>query len=205
MPPEAWISFAGIALLLGLYALWQSLRASFGLAEDDETALTVDGSEARAMLLHEKEAVLGNIRDLEFEHEAGKISESDYQTQNVALRARAKEVLKLLDDDVAPYRKEADALIAERLGQTRKPPYRDGKSKKKSKKSKSAPAKSEAVAEDETRADETRADETRVDESSTGERQTCGACDAVNDADADFCKKCGKGLAAPAADAEADA
>lgn len=187
MPPEAWISFAGLSLLLGLFALWQSLRASFGLAEQDETALTVDGSEARTMLLHEKEAVLENIRDLEFEHEAGKISERDYEAQNAALRERAKEILKLLDEDVAPYRKEADALLARRLSEVAKPPYRDRGASKTS--------------------------GSDVDESGAGESdepdadQLCGSCSTRNDADADFCKKCGKSLTADpdGASEEADA
>jgi ribosomal protein L40E len=69
----------------------------------------------RQTLADEKESLLRNIKDLEFEHEVGKISDADYQRLDASLRARARDVLRLLDEDLGPYRERAEVLIQKHL------------------------------------------------------------------------------------------
>ena len=76
-------------------------------------------SEARLALLTEKEALLQEIRDVAFEHDAGKLSDSDYEELNAKLRAQARHVLQDLDAGADGFRDRAEALIAERLGDER--------------------------------------------------------------------------------------
>jgi len=158
------------AVLLGLYASWQSLRAAFRAGHIRDLP-SIDASEARRTLQDEKEAVLGNIRDLRFEHEAGKIAEDDFERQDTHLRARAREVLRLLDEDLDEYVRRAEKAILESLGPDARSPYRasaDADSDE------ASPAKSKPAAEG----------------------SSCPSCDVSNDVDAEFCKKCGTRMAA---------
>ncbi|MCA9580758.1 MAG: hypothetical protein KC416_03130 [Myxococcales bacterium] len=104
-----------LALLLFSGALWASLRGLFSegasLAQEVSTA---DGD--RRALLTEKEALLEGLQDLAFDHEMGKLSAEDYQRQEELLRRRAKEVLRLLDEDLGEYRARAKELVAARIG-----------------------------------------------------------------------------------------
>jgi hypothetical protein len=50
-----------------------------------------------------------------FEHDADKISDTDFEELNEKLRAQARQVLHELDAGVESFRDEAEALIAERL------------------------------------------------------------------------------------------
>ena len=72
-------------------------------------------SEARLALLTEKEALLQEIRDVAFEHDAGKLSEADFEELNAKLRAQARHVLQELDAGAEAFRDQAEALIAKRL------------------------------------------------------------------------------------------
>jgi hypothetical protein len=48
-------------------------------------------------LLERKETVYENLRDLNFEHRAGKYAEDDYQVQRVALESEAAGILSEID------------------------------------------------------------------------------------------------------------
>lgn len=116
--PWLFIITAVAALLAGLGSLWLSLT----LALSDEATggarvrLTND---ARLALLTEKEALLQEIRDVAFEHDAGKLSDADYEELNAKLRAEARHVLHELDAGAEGFRERAEALIAEKLGEAR--------------------------------------------------------------------------------------
>jgi hypothetical protein len=154
-------ALAAGALVLALAALWQSLRAAFGVASAD-WVIQASRSEERQGLLEEKHALLQSLKDLEFEREVGKISDKDYRRLERSLRSRARETLKLLDRDVAPFKAEAEKLIAEHLKkQDVASPYR------------SADRPAEAGP------------------STDADRVPCASCGTANDADATFCKKCG--------------
>jgi hypothetical protein len=97
-----------------LASLWLSLT----LALSDQVSVGTGArltSDARLALLTEKEALLQEISDISFEHDAGKLSDSDFEELNAKLRAQARHVLHELDTGADEYRQEAEALIAERL------------------------------------------------------------------------------------------
>lgn len=99
-----------------MIALWSSLRAALGGAANGEVLASNDEPEGHAALRDEKKSLLRAMKDLEYEHTVGKISDDDFQRLDAAYRVRAKEVLSLLDRDFAPYRARAEALMAEAMG-----------------------------------------------------------------------------------------
>jgi hypothetical protein len=108
--PVFFIVLAAGTLLLAISFLWASLRALFG----GQAGLWVTQSEAvrrRSELLDEKDSILRSLKDLEFERDAGKISEEDYQRLETEFRTRARGVLKQLDDDLREHRAKATVLI----------------------------------------------------------------------------------------------
>jgi hypothetical protein len=113
--PWLFIVTAVVAMLGGLVSLWLSLS----LALSDQVPVGTRAqltSDARIALLTEKEALLQEIRDVAFEHDAGKLSDTDYEELNAKLRAQARHVLHELDATAEGFREEAEALIAQRLG-----------------------------------------------------------------------------------------
>jgi len=113
--PWMFIIVAGAAMLVALGSLWLSL--SLGLSDqalgDVRAQLT---SDARRALVSEKDALLQELGDVAFEHDAGKISDQDFEELNQKLRAQARHLLHELDEGAEAFRDEAEALIAERLG-----------------------------------------------------------------------------------------
>jgi hypothetical protein len=115
--PLLFMVLASTALLLALVALWSSLRRA--LAATTEGAPSIDGTELpdRAALIDEKKSLLRAIKDLEYEHAVGKISPEDFKRLDLAYRGRAKEVIVLLEQDLAPYQAKAEALLGARPAQ----------------------------------------------------------------------------------------
>ena len=112
--PWLFIIVASAAVVAGLVSLWLSLSLALSdeVPDGARAQLTTD---ARRALLTEKEALLQEIRDVSFEHDAGKLSDSDFEELNAKLRAQARHVLHALDEGAESFRDEAEALIAERL------------------------------------------------------------------------------------------
>ena len=101
-----------------LFSLWLSLMLT--LTDDAPSGTRAQlTSDARMALLTEKEALLQEIRDVAFEHDAGKLSDADYEELNAKLRGQARRVLQELDAGAEDFRDKAEALIAERLGDDR--------------------------------------------------------------------------------------
>jgi hypothetical protein len=110
---------ASTALLLALVALWSSLRRALAAASGEVEAISESAElPDRAALIDEKKSLLRAIKDLEYEHAVGKISPEDFQRLDLAYRVRAKEVLVLLEQDLAPYRSRAEDLVAHYVGVT---------------------------------------------------------------------------------------
>ncbi len=122
--PPLLLTFAGAALFAALYSLWASFRAAFGALDVPDLQGTVEDM-SRHQLIEEKRALLENLKDLRFDREAGKLSQEDFDKLETKLRARAKDVLRLLDADVEPFRRKAEVLIQEHLQSRVKAPYRD--------------------------------------------------------------------------------
>lgn len=171
--PIVFVIAAGLCLSLVLLALWQSLR---GLLVRSPSALSanVPHDARRDALLREKHELLTAIRDVRFEHELGKVSDADFQRMEQGYRARAREVLRELDEQIAPYRAQARALL-ERAGA--QPPAAVGSGN-------GRPATA-ASAEPEPPAPVVATDVAR---------RGCPQCGAGNDTDAVFCKRCGARL-----------
>lgn len=112
--PWLFVIGASLAVVAALASLWLSLSLALSseLVAGARAQLTTD---ARRDLLTEKEALLQEIRDIAFEHDAGKLSDSDYEEINAKLRSEARHILHELDAGAGPFRDEAEALIAERL------------------------------------------------------------------------------------------
>ena len=115
--PWLFVFVAAAAGLCGFVALWLSLRVALSDPSLEQETEAI-GYDARRSLLTEKEALLEELRDISFEHDAGKLSDRDYEELNAKLRARARKILMELDADADTYRNEAEALIAERLARS---------------------------------------------------------------------------------------
>ena len=115
--PWLFLVVAGLAMLLALGSLWISLSLALSpqVVGDVRAQLT---SDARRALLTEKDALLQELRDIAFEHDAGKLSDRDFAELNEKLRAQARHVLHELDEGAEAFRGQAETLIAERLGES---------------------------------------------------------------------------------------
>ena len=113
--PLLFMVLASTALLFALVALWSSLRRALAATGDGAPSLEAAELPDRAALLDEKKSLLRAIKDLEYEHAVGKISPEDFKRLDLAYRVRAKEVIALLEQDLAPFQAKAEALLAERV------------------------------------------------------------------------------------------
>lgn len=109
--PVLFLVLAGAAMSAALAALWNSLRVLLG--GGPRVAIeSVHELPEHAQLLEEKNALLRAIKDLEYERAVGKIGEDDFRRLDAAYRARAKCVLAELEADLAPFRAQAETLVA---------------------------------------------------------------------------------------------
>jgi len=84
-----------LAVACVLFVAWPFLREP-GPADDrlDEPA---PGETARVALAEERDRALAALKELEFDHRTGKVSDEDYRAQVGPLRRRAAEALRALD------------------------------------------------------------------------------------------------------------
>jgi len=150
------------AALVGMAAL-RMLRPLV-TAEDDRTVMI--GQRTRAALEREKFLSLRAIKELEFDHAMGKVSDEDWKEMSGRLRARASGLIRQLDAG-AGYRDQIERDLAKRMGEGH---GRDA-----------GPRPSRALADEEPRA------------TAPAER-SCANCATANDRDAKFCKNCGAKL-----------
>lgn len=186
-PPGVMLALAAGALLAVIWILWASLRTFLG-----ETPL--EGADAYALAApraeeEQKRAVLRALKDLEFERGVGKISEEDYAVLVTKYRAEGKRLLQKLDTEAAPRRERVERLIAKRLREEGLAAVKESQAARKDKAKEAADTSAvEPVEERDEAADEGR-DEGEATEAAP---PLCAACGTENDADAVFCKKCGK-------------
>ena len=99
------MSGATLALLLGgtlafacvVYVARPFLREPVLAAEDDQLErLDANGLE-RIALIEERDRALAALKELEFDHRTGKVSDEDYRALVGVLRADAAQALKALD------------------------------------------------------------------------------------------------------------
>lgn len=163
------VALASATLFVGIFALWQSFRATFGGAVAGEDLVTMPIDRRQIELQERLDAVLRTLKDIELEHDTGKIVDADYARMETELRARAKELLREREAGLGPYLDRARSRVNAYLARAGVTPTAD--------------AHDDAAAEPEP--------EPKATEAAAPE---CGACGVRNDADARFCKACGTSL-----------
>jgi ribosomal protein L40E len=113
---SALLALAAGALLGAIGLLWASVRT---LSGDAPLTAAFDSLKAETpvvdALVEEKRRLLRSLKDLENEHELGKINDADYQQLLMHYRDEAKSVLRTMDGRVAPFREEAERLARDYL------------------------------------------------------------------------------------------
>ena len=71
-------------------------------ARDDALPAVGEAARRRAELVAERDRALAALKELEFDHRTGKVSEEDYRALVAPLRRTAAEALRALDDGGAP-------------------------------------------------------------------------------------------------------
>jgi hypothetical protein len=156
----------GTAALVGMAAL----RTVHPLVSKDDDRTVMIGQRTRVALEREKALTLRSIKELDFDHAMGKLSDDDWREMSGRLRARAAGLMRQLDAGVG-YREQVERDLAKRLGGTKiEPPVSQS----------SVPEPSPQGAQTTTQAEASR---------------RCAQCATVNDADARFCKGCGSAIA----------
>ncbi len=82
--------------------------------EDDRT--TMVGQRTRVALEREKLLTLKTIKELEFDHAMGKLSDADWQEMSTRLRARAARLMRQLDA-ASGYRDQIERDLSKRIGE----------------------------------------------------------------------------------------
>lgn len=212
---SALLTLASGALLGAVTLLWSSLGRLTG-----ESPLTLEeavGLGAPSPEEERKRSILRALKDLEYERSVGKISEEDFAELSVRYRAEAKELLRALEEELAPRRRDAEARLALRLkkdasgsgGKKKSRRSKEGAKTRAERKRANASATAEDSIDGKAGAEIAGSETTDIDADvppeaapSDAAKTTCPSCDTPNDADARFCKRCGTTLGAPATEAK---
>ncbi|MGZ3407651.1 MAG: zinc ribbon domain-containing protein [Polyangia bacterium] len=154
---------AAVAFLVGAtlamgWVVWLAFRAAQALVKDPpavEAGAVVTGKR-RKELEREKQSLLKALKELDFDHQMGKVSDKDFADIGATYRARAIRVMRQLDDAGRDY----ETMIAQEVGKR----VASGGAQPAATGTATAPAP---------------------------EPDKCTRCGTRNDADAEFCKKCG--------------
>lgn len=95
-------------------AAWRTLSPLIG--HHESTGVPALGGRTRAALEREKTLVLRSIKELEFDHAMGKVSDKDFTEMTTRLRSRAAGLIRQLDAGSA-YREQIEKEIIKRVGQ----------------------------------------------------------------------------------------
>jgi hypothetical protein len=107
------------AALVGL----AMLRMVQPLVSPEEERAAAIGKRTREALEREKMLALRAIKELEFDHAMGKLSEGDFKEMSTRLRARAARMMRQLDAGEG-YRTQIERELQKRLGETAGGPER---------------------------------------------------------------------------------
>ena len=94
-PSVVFLGLGWGAAVAAVYLLWR-VGAAGGQEELARDSWWVEGTQ-RDELEREKRVLLRSIREIEFDHQTGKLSDQDAEEMNRVVRARAIEVMKALD------------------------------------------------------------------------------------------------------------
>ena len=147
-----------------------TLRTVRPLVSPDDDRTSMIGQRSRVALEREKLLALRAIKELEFDHAMGKLSEADWHEMSSRLRTRAARLIRQLDAG-AGYRQQIERDLAKRLEY----PSPDSTNGLRARDAESAPGSVE-------------------ERTVRMESAVCASCRTPNDLDARFCKNCGKKL-----------
>lgn len=188
---------AGVLLgVIGLF--WASLRILSGDAplSPELEALDAAGHAVDA-LASRKTMLVRALKDLDIERSLGKLDDDDHAQLSATYRGELKDVLRKIDASLEPLRPKAEEAAKRHLA---KVGLADGAGYR--------GVQPDDVADKSDDDDTEDAEDTEGDSSDATEtkptRVDCASCKTTNDADAAFCKKCGKALVAAANDEKAD-
>ena len=161
----------GAAALVGL-AVLRMVQPLLSL-DDDRTI--VIGKRTKAALERDKTLALRAIKELEFDHAMGKLSEEDFKEMSARLRARAARLMRQLDAGDG-YRSQIEREFQKRLGEA------------------DARLKPSRYEDSDANVDDRRAKAAAEPADRTLAERLCASCSTANDSDAKFCKNCGNRL-----------
>ena len=174
-------------------AAWRMFSPLAG--EDAPAGPQIFGGRTRAALEREKSLVLRSIKDLEFDHAMGKVSDKDFAEMGARLRGRAAGLLRQLDSGNG-YREAIQLELDKRLGKssraarTFKGPREEPKPDTVGRAT--APHRAGAAGTPLFGAPtEGEHEKARATEEQQPATKSCLSCCTVNDVDARFCKGCG--------------
>jgi hypothetical protein len=109
---------AGAVVAMG-WVVWLAFRAAQALVKEApkaEAGAVVTGKR-RKELEREKQALLKALKELDFDHQMGKVSDKDFAEISSTYRARAIRVMRQLDDAGRDYEAMIARDVAERVAQ----------------------------------------------------------------------------------------
>lgn len=163
--PTVGLGLAAVALL---YALRRLYALAAALAGPESAAGLGADFRSHAELRDEKRRLLRALKELDFDHGMGKLSQADYEAVAAIYKMRAIEVMRALEG-TSELHPALQALLDARSG---KVAVAAGAGEA------SPPVGASAVAMGDVTS------------------RTCPKCNGTNDGDARFCKHCGAGLSA---------
>lgn len=180
--PATGILVFAAGVMLGVIALlWSSLRVLSGDAPLPPELEAIDAS-ARGIdaLSSRKKMLLRALKDLDNERALGKIDEDDHADVARTYREELKDVMRRIDESLAPHRAKAEEIANAYLQKVGAVAKTDAEA---------APAPEEAPSAEEKAAP------------AAPERRACPKCEVSNEPDAKFCKGCGAAISEDAHEA----
>jgi len=110
------VPFLVMATLALGWVVWLAFRAAQSLTKDAPVvdAGAVVTGKRRKELEREKQALLKALKELDFDHQMGKVSDKDFADIGSTYRARAIRVMRQLDDAGRDYEAMIEKEVAER-------------------------------------------------------------------------------------------
>jgi ribosomal protein L40E len=169
---------AAAVLCAAVLILFRAAAALVREPEGEEARVAT--GRRRKELEREKTHLLKALKELEFDHEMGKVSEEDFREIGGVYRARAVRVLRQLDSEGADYRALIERDVKARAGNANANANDN--------------VNANGEAEQPVGAEQASQPSRGPTASATPNANVCARCSTKNDLDAEFCKKCGNRL-----------
>lgn len=167
--------------LIGIVSFVFRTLQSIAEPRDEDVLADLAPTEADAR----KTTALRALKDIDYEHSLGNLSDEDHAELTARYRGEAKQAMRAVDEERKERRARAEALAAEALARAALEEEREDEEEEESDSEEEASAPTDAAADDPSKKRGENAIAVKV------EASTCAKCGTVNDADARFCKKCG--------------